>query len=355
MTTASPNKPDLKSPSSRAWINSLRPYVAAGEEQQLIVHLELNQPFKFIFAVIKGKEKAGATVNGMYKFMKCKIFKSEVKLPVMEGFTGYMTIPLNLNLPLGIPNSFNYKANGSSFSVRYSVRIQADNQILTKNRFIVYTPMATKIVTPQQKCLENVQVSGLLPWKKNTVKMEIDPESRVYEIGETARFNLTSQDTNITKSQNNIYGGLFVIITGKGPFKDFNLTIPRCETPKDNGAKSPFGISVTILPSFMEQETDTSMFRTSYSLGVLINNNSRLFKSVPIGINWIDHVPSGKIPLGITLLGSAVCAEEIRLIIDKDKNYGSAALLGEKGAKKIIEEKKKPETGEKLAKTATLK
>lgn len=281
------------SAASSAWIEMEKACFQPDETVSGKIHITLGTPSYCVFLTLKGKEKASVIVNKKFKEEKLHIFKEEILLNQLTGHTGYFSLPFTFRLPPVIPNSFAYKGPFCSFSIRYSIRLQADSSRLVKNRIFVFRPRKYPPV------IDNgvLALSKQKIWfKENRQEFEINATSKQYHFRDVANFDASCLQPTKTANIQNMKACLFLSMIGNGFFKGIVETVTRCEVgPQSQTEKSQTKgtFKVPLIPLYWEQETEGRLFTSVYSLGVKMADTP-FYRSVPISFYLDDHVPNGE-------------------------------------------------------------
>lgn len=274
---------------SSCWLEASRKSYAPGETVELVAHLNLKRKFTTVFAVIEGVAKAR-----VYDSRGCH----NTAKRILEGFeylltnpaAGLYSIPLHFTLPHDLPNSFEYSHLQNELAVDYSVKIHADDEILVLSKLVVYRPVKEVPNYPKSVLDKKTFRDHWFSFKDSVVAWNMEVDSNTYAYGEFAKFSFKSSSRELKNRIKQVYGGLFMIITGKGPLAGIQMVVPRNET-KSSTEEYPLNFEVPVKPSFIEQPTDCSLFKVDYGVGILVDKTG-MYGIQPIAITTGIAVPN---------------------------------------------------------------
>jgi hypothetical protein len=263
-------KPDtIVVKASSCWLEAFSKIYSPGQTVELVAHVNLKRKFTTVFAVIEGLVKAEVNDSAGCRTSSQKLFDGFEYL-LNSPAPGLYSIPLSFTLPHQSPNSFEYSHLRNSLSVDYTIKIHADDEILVLSKLVVYKPFMDVPNYPKTIIEKKSFKEKWYSLKDSVVAFNMEVDTKTYRYGDSANFSIKSSSRELKTRKKQIYGALFMIITGKGPLAGFQLMVPRNET-KSSSEEYPLNFEVPITPSFIEQPTDTSLFKVDYGVGVLVD------------------------------------------------------------------------------------
>lgn len=305
-----------KAGTSTAWIDLERANFQPGEAVAGKIHINLVSPAYVVFLTIKGKEKAAGVVNKKFKEKKLHILNEEIILNQLSGQVGAFTVPFVFRLPAYLPNSFCYKGPFCSFSIRYSLILQADSSRLIKNRIFVFQPRRR----PPPIDKDILQQTAKKSWfRESRQDFELNAASKQYAFRETAQFEASCLKATKNANIGQMRGCLFLSMIGQDIFKGLVETVTRCEVEAEptNRSDHKGAFHVPLIPLYWEQETEGKLFMSVYSLGVSMANTP-FFRSISICLNLEDHIPNGD---AVTVPAKETRCKPIKANLELCKEY----------------------------------